>query len=107
MCVVCKMWLRNTAHRFLTVLRFLVDLAIDFWFSILYWKHKSQPLPPISDEILLMSATKLAEKIRQKELSSVEVVQAFISRIKEVNSILNAVVDNRCVVLSTYFNLVP
>ena len=46
-----------------------------------------------------MSATKLAEKIRQKELSSVEVVQAFISRIKEVNSILNAVVDNRCVVL--------
>jgi len=35
---------------------------------------------------LLLSATQLAKKIRQRELTSVEVLQTYIDRIKKVNS---------------------
>lgn len=41
------------------------------------------------------SVTSLARKIRKRELTSEEVVQAFIDRIKEVNPITNSIVDNR------------
>ncbi|XP_047440461.1 fatty-acid amide hydrolase 2-B [Mugil cephalus] len=52
-------------------------------------------LPPVSNPLLLVSATQLAKKIRRKEVSSVEVVQAYIDRIQEVNPLLNAVVKDR------------
>merc|ERR1719245_122902 len=42
-----------------------------------------------------MPATTLAAKIRSRDLTSVEVCEAFIDRIKTVNGIVNAVVDNR------------
>ncbi|KAF3837176.1 hypothetical protein F7725_004640, partial [Dissostichus mawsoni] len=47
-------------------------------------------LPPVSDPLLLASATQLAKKIRRKEVSSVEVVRAYIDRIQEVNPFVNA-----------------
>uniref|UniRef100_A0A669CAK0 Fatty acid amide hydrolase 2b n=1 Tax=Oreochromis niloticus TaxID=8128 RepID=A0A669CAK0_ORENI len=52
-------------------------------------------LPPVRNPLLLMSATQLAKKIRRKEVSSVEVVQAYIDRIQEVNPFVNAVVKDR------------
>ncbi|XP_076828814.1 fatty-acid amide hydrolase 2-B [Brachyhypopomus gauderio] len=52
-------------------------------------------LPPIRNPLLKLSAVKLAEKIRKREVSSVEVVQAFIDRIQEVNPHLNAMVKDR------------
>ncbi|KAM9717992.1 fatty-acid amide hydrolase 2-B [Menidia menidia] len=52
-------------------------------------------LPPVRDPLLLVPATQLAKKIRRKEVSSVEVVQAYINRIQEVNPFLNAVVKDR------------
>ncbi|KAK5858669.1 hypothetical protein PBY51_002790 [Eleginops maclovinus] len=52
-------------------------------------------LPPVSDPLLLASATQLAKKIRRKEVSSVEVVRAYIDRIQEVNPFLNAVIKDR------------
>ncbi|XP_028986848.1 fatty-acid amide hydrolase 2-B [Betta splendens] len=55
----------------------------------------SKKLPPVDNPLLLMSATQLATKIRRKEVSSVEVVQAYIDRIQEVNPFLNAVVKDR------------
>jgi amidase len=45
------------------------------------------------DEIFYWSAKKLAEAIRAKELSSLEVVDAHLRRIAEVNPKLNAVVQ--------------
>ena len=42
-----------------------------------------------------MSASELAEKIRAKKVSSVAVVTAFIERAKEINSAINAVVEDR------------
>ncbi|XP_056156388.1 fatty-acid amide hydrolase 2-B [Lampris incognitus] len=52
-------------------------------------------LSPATEPLLLTSATGLARKIRRREVSSVEVVQAYIDRIQEVNPLLNAVVKDR------------
>ena len=47
------------------------------------------------DEIFCWSAKRLAEAVRAKELSSLEVVEAHLRRIEEVNPKLNAVVQLR------------
>src|ERR1043165_5165770 len=44
------------------------------------------------DEIIYASATELARAIRQREVSSSEVVEAHLARIEEVNPKVNAVV---------------
>ncbi|XP_068443603.1 fatty-acid amide hydrolase 2-B [Clinocottus analis] len=54
-----------------------------------------EQLPPVRDPLLLVSATELARRIRRKEVSSVEVVRAYIDRIQEVNPFLNAVIKDR------------
>lgn len=56
---------------------------------------KPRRLPPITTPILKTSASALAKKIRNGELSSQAVVQACIDRIREVNPFLNAVVEDR------------
>jgi amidase len=45
-----------------------------------------------SEEIIWMSATKLAQKIRAKQISATEAVQAYIARQEKVNRRMNAVV---------------
>jgi amidase len=45
------------------------------------------------DEIIYSSATELARAIREREVSSGEVVEAHLARIEEVNPKLNAVVQ--------------
>jgi amidase len=45
------------------------------------------------DEIIYSSATELARAIREKEVSSEEVVGAFLARVEEVNPKINAVVQ--------------
>ncbi|XP_041925829.1 fatty-acid amide hydrolase 2-A-like [Alosa sapidissima] len=52
-------------------------------------------VPPVTNPLLKLSATQLAKKIRRRELSSVDVVQAYIDRIQEVNPLLNAMVKFR------------
>ncbi|XP_057711538.1 fatty-acid amide hydrolase 2-B [Corythoichthys intestinalis] len=52
-------------------------------------------LPPIGNPLLTVSATQLAGRIRRREVSSVEVVQAYIDRIQQVNPLVNAVVKDR------------
>ena len=47
------------------------------------------------NEIIKMTATELASKIKNKELSSVEVTKAFIERIKEVTVPLELISKNR------------
>ena len=46
----------------------------------------------MSEEVCFAPATELAARIRQKSLSPVEVVQAHLDRIEQVNPILNAIV---------------
>lgn len=50
---------------------------------------------PASNPLLLMPATKLAQKLRQREITSTELVTAYIERIRAVNPYLNAVVATR------------
>ncbi|XP_072543620.1 fatty-acid amide hydrolase 2-B-like [Salminus brasiliensis] len=56
---------------------------------------KATKLPPIRNPLLTVPAVQLAEKIRRREVTSVEVVQAYIDRIQEVNPLINAVVKDR------------
>ncbi|XP_034654757.1 fatty-acid amide hydrolase 2-A [Drosophila subobscura] len=72
----------------------LLQACIRFVFRLIYGA-KGESMPPIRDPILLESASSLARKIRNQELSSVQVLESFIRRIKEVNPILNCVVDER------------
>jgi amidase len=46
-----------------------------------------------TEELLYMSATKVAEMIRNKEISSQEIVELCLNRIEEVNPQINAVVQ--------------
>ena len=79
----------------LRIVRVTLDFISDIVYKILYENLREIKLPKIQDEILLMPATKLAEKIRSQELKSQDVVQSFINRINAVNGITKAVVDTR------------
>ncbi|CAH1963318.1 unnamed protein product [Acanthoscelides obtectus] len=57
--------------------------------------HRATPCPPIENDILLLTAVELAEKIRKRELTCEAVVKAYIERVKEVNPIINAVIEDR------------
>ncbi|CAH0563322.1 unnamed protein product [Brassicogethes aeneus] len=81
-------------YAFLNCVRYYIDLLIDAAFGY-YYDPTRQCIPKVKNKIILDSATTLATKIRKGELKSEEVVEAFIDRIKEVNGIINAVVDDR------------
>lgn len=59
------------------------------------WQRGRKFVPPIEDELLLMSVLELAESIREQKITSVAVVSVYIDRILTVNTILNAVMDER------------
>ncbi|XP_044760652.1 fatty-acid amide hydrolase 2 [Coccinella septempunctata] len=75
-------------------LRYYFDMFIDKIFGFFH-DSKKQQVCSADNPIILDSATTIARKIRKREVKVEEVVKAFINRIKEVNPILNAVVDNR------------
>jgi len=94
----------NTYLIFLkTVLKLISPIVIRvrrLWIS---WNHgllraffrvfvqAPSPLPPVFNPVLLLSATSLAREIRQRKVSSLSVVRAYIKRASEVNPRLNAV----------------
>lgn len=61
----------------------------------LLFPPKRSAVPVIDDQNLVTSAVKLSQQIRSGHISSEEVVESFIGRIKRVNPIINAVVDKR------------
>ncbi|CAG9861148.1 unnamed protein product [Phyllotreta striolata] len=85
----------------------IIALRVLFWMAIksvnvLYLPvvirrvfRKSRSCPTIKNEILLLSATELAEQIRNRKVSCESVVKAYITRIQEVNPVINAVIENR------------
>ncbi|KAF8368724.1 hypothetical protein PRIPAC_86553 [Pristionchus pacificus] len=50
-------------------------------------------VPPPTDDLLQISASQAARMIRDKEISSLELVSAYIRRIEEINHLINAVVE--------------
>ncbi|XP_046990282.1 fatty-acid amide hydrolase 2 isoform X1 [Schistocerca americana] len=79
----------------LALVRIIIDRIIDFCFSLYYDDTKKIAVPEAKTSLLMESALSLAKKIRNKEITSEEVVRCFVERIQEVNPILNAVVDTR------------
>ncbi|XP_076371380.1 fatty-acid amide hydrolase 2-like isoform X2 [Tachypleus tridentatus] len=79
---------------FFRFLRQLIDLAVWILFGVLL-REKKHPIPPIRNKLLLETATSLALKIRTRQVQCVDVVSAFISRIKDIQPILNPVVSER------------
>ncbi|CAH1400816.1 unnamed protein product [Nezara viridula] len=83
----------------------LVNKLIRFIFDVLDWLvyfltyftnyKKKDDLPRISSDALFISAKKLAEKIKAKDLRCVDVVEAYINRIKDVQPYINSVVQDR------------
>ncbi|KAL6425510.1 hypothetical protein ACFW04_009582 [Cataglyphis niger] len=69
--------------------------VVSYRIISLIYRKKPQKIPPITDSLLTFSATALARKIRQREVTCYDVVNAYVLQIKKVNPILNAVVDNR------------
>lgn len=63
------------------------------WFSST-WSRK-KPLPPIKSDLLHLSATQLALRIRSREVRCVDLVETYINRIIDVQPIINSVVQNR------------
>lgn len=54
-----------------------------------------RPAPHAEDELLSLSATQIATRIRQREISPVEVVQAHIEHARRVETRIHAIAHNR------------
>ncbi|KAM3958531.1 fatty-acid amide hydrolase 2-A [Aphomia sociella] len=79
--------------RILGVMLRLLNLLL----APLFWlrARDRRPLPRPPQPLLLRSATSLAAAIRHGEITSEELVCAYIDQIKAVNPLLNAVVEER------------
>ncbi|KAG8277888.1 hypothetical protein J6590_033422 [Homalodisca vitripennis] len=53
------------------------------------------PCLPVTNRLLLLPAVDLAKIIRTRQVTCTEVVEAYISRAKEVNPLVNAIVQDR------------
>ncbi|GBL95035.1 hypothetical protein AVEN_187538-1 [Araneus ventricosus] len=71
--------------------RILVGTMRFLWHFLLSFKYggKGKVVSPVTNPLLLKSATKLAQEIREGKLKSEEVVQAYIDRILEVEPLIN------------------
>lgn len=67
---------------------------LGFFVSLLF-SPKRSAIPLIDDHNLVTSASKLSQQIKSGHITSEEVVESFISRVKRINPIINAVVDKR------------
>ncbi|XP_014210386.1 fatty-acid amide hydrolase 2-like [Copidosoma floridanum] len=90
----CKNFALGIAKFIFIQIHWLIDYVVEFAFG-LYYGNKAQKVPSVKNKLLLESTVSLAKKIREKNISSEEVVKAFIERCKEVNGLLNAVVEER------------
>lgn len=79
------------------ILSFLQSILLIFLRPIYWYINRERPptVPAIKNSLLTITAVELAKKIRQREISSESIVEAYIDRIKEVNPIVNAVVEHR------------
>ncbi|XP_026823822.1 fatty-acid amide hydrolase 2-B isoform X2 [Ooceraea biroi] len=80
-------------RQILGVIHRLVEvIARGILLLIAYIRGPAHSQPPIKDLTLLHSATTLALKIRNRQLTSEDVVSSYIERIKEVQPLLNCTV---------------
>ncbi|XP_053680462.1 fatty-acid amide hydrolase 2-B-like [Anopheles nili] len=73
----------------------LLNVLLKPFVAFIGGPKRTTPFPEIRNEMLNIPAVDLAERIRNKELRSEDVVRAYIERIREVNPLINAVVEER------------
>ncbi|XP_034834364.1 fatty-acid amide hydrolase 2-B-like [Maniola hyperantus] len=93
-CVEMKPRPFSLKMRILSALRRILDALTCVLFK-LYYGTRGRKLPRIKDDILKQPAIEVARKIRTREVSSLEVVNTCIRRIKETNPVTNYFIDNR------------
>lgn len=79
-------------------LQYLLQTIIQYICNVyarLFHPSKRAVLPAISNKILLEPASLLVEKIRSGQLKSEYLVRAYINRAKEVQPLINAMIQNR------------
>ncbi|GAB6030749.1 Fatty-acid amide hydrolase 2 [Chamberlinius hualienensis] len=81
-------------HSF-SIIRDILTFCGYLTFKLVNYRQTKVQLSAIRHPILLESATTIAQKIRTKEITSEEVVKAFITRINDVNGSINAMVAYR------------
>ncbi|XP_031844644.1 fatty-acid amide hydrolase 2-B [Nomia melanderi] len=87
--------MQSKRHILSTVHRLLELILRQIYLFFAFLTGPAQQQPPIKDLVLLNSATALACKIRNKQLTSESVIQSYIDRIKEIQPVLNCVVEDR------------
>ncbi|XP_026290814.1 fatty-acid amide hydrolase 2-A-like isoform X2 [Frankliniella occidentalis] len=86
-------WLRWLIYSLIWLLGVLV--VRPFTFISFVTKPRSRRVPALDNPILTMKASSIAAAIRTRKLRAEDVVAAFVERIKAVNPVVNAVVDQR------------
>lgn len=64
-------------------------------YVLIFWPSAKGKIPPLTDRLLLKPAIELADLIRKQEVTAEDVMQAYIKRIREVNPLINAIIDER------------
>lgn len=85
----------NVGLRIVGILLRLLNVLLLPVMKFVGGSKRRTPFPEIRNEMLTVPAVDLAERIRNKELRSEDVVRAYIQRIREVNPLINAVVEER------------
>lgn len=90
------LWMLAEAWLFLQeLISVFYDRGCHFIFGLWYSRVPRRVLPPVGNPLLMEPATSLADKVRTGKVKSVDVVKAYIERIKEVQPVVNALVDER------------
>uniref|UniRef100_A0A1I8NX75 Amidase domain-containing protein n=1 Tax=Stomoxys calcitrans TaxID=35570 RepID=A0A1I8NX75_STOCA len=83
----------------LRFLQFLVKIVYIIVYPILTvllpQKSNEKKVPPIKKKVLLLPLVEIIAAMRYRKLTSQQLVQAYIERIKEVNPLINAIVEER------------
>ncbi|VDK36444.1 unnamed protein product, partial [Anisakis simplex] len=67
-------------------------VRIVCWIVGVVLRKRNVPKP--ENSLLLMSAKQAADRIRKREIKSIDLIEAYIARIEQVNGITNSVVEN-------------
>ncbi|XP_070568542.1 fatty-acid amide hydrolase 2-A-like [Ptychodera flava] len=78
-----------------SICRTISGTIVSFIAFLIYGWRPKKTVPPVTNPLLLESGLSLARKIRKRQVTSVEVIQAYITRIEEVNPLTNAVIATR------------
>ncbi|KAL4232568.1 Fatty-acid amide hydrolase 2 [Mactra antiquata] len=78
----------------LTVVGWIVSFVANQIFAKIYDK-KARVVPPVEDDVMLLSAVALAEKIRTRKLKAVDVMKKYIDRVTNLHVYLNTVIARR------------